>query len=115
MLHQLKIESKFFRSIVQAEKTFEVRKNDRNYHKGDYLGLNEITDHKCNEDGDRKETGQFVLVKVLDVFSDERFVKTGYVIMSIRPCKISEVEWDYAPWYTECNAETPVLQMETDK
>lgn len=101
MLHQLKIDSKYFSKIVKGEKTFEVRKNDRDFHKGDYLGLNEITDHACDSQGERKETGNFVLVKVLDVFSDPDYVKGGYVIMSIRPCIIQEQQWDYAPWYSE--------------
>ena len=83
MIHQLKIESEYFRKIVEGVKTFEVRKNDRDFHKGDYLGLNEITPHPCNAEGERKETGNFVLVRVLDIFSDNRFVKDGYVIMSI--------------------------------
>lgn len=101
MIHQLKIESKYIRKIVEGLKTYEVRKNDRDFHVGDYLGLNEITPHKCNADGEHKETGNFVLVKVLDVFSDNRFVKDGYVIMSIRPCTIKEVGWDCVQWYSE--------------
>lgn len=106
MIHQLKIESKYFTQIVTGVKTFEVRKNDRNYHVGDYLGLNEITDHACNKNGDRIETGNFILVKVLNILHDERFVKDGYVIMSIRPCTIKEVDWDYAPYYTEMESES---------
>lgn len=51
------------------------------------------------------ETGNFILAKVLDVFGDKRFVKEGYVIMSIRPCRIKEVDWDYAPWYSEMEQE----------
>lgn len=101
MIHQLKIEGKYFDEIVQGLKTFETRFNDRDFHAGDYLGLNRITDHSCNVAGDRKETGDFVLVKVLNVLDDERFVLPGYVIMSIRPCSIKESEWDYAPWYSE--------------
>ena len=68
MIHQLKIESQFFEEIVKGEKTFEVRENDRDFQKGDYLGLNEITSHPCNVTGEDKETGNFVLVKVLSVF-----------------------------------------------
>lgn len=112
MIHQLKIESHFFKGIVEGVKTFEVRKNDRDFHKGDYLGLNEITPHPCDKDGKHKETGNFVLVKVLDVFKDKRFVKDEYVIMSIRPCTIKEVEWDYAPWYSEQRGEPPILPKE---
>lgn len=105
MIHQLKIESEYFRKIVEGSKTFEVRKNDRNFHVGDYLGLNEITTHPCNSNGEAVETGNFILAKVLDVFGDKRFVKEGYLIMSIRPCHIKEVDWDYAPWYSEMEQE----------
>lgn len=101
MIHQLKIEGKYFTQIVTGVKTFEVRKNDRNFHVGDYLGLNEITDHACNSNGDRMETGNFVLVRVTNILSDKRFVKDGYVIMSIIPCSITEFDVDYAPYYTE--------------
>lgn len=114
MLHQLKTESEYFTKIATGDKTYEVRKNDRDFHKGDYLGLNEITDHVCNGDGERLETGNFILVKVIDVLSDDRFVKPGHVIMSIRPCKIKEIEWDYAPWYSEYNVETPILSKSAD-
>ena len=112
MIHQLKIESCFFAEMVEGRKTFEVRKNDRDFHEGDYLGLNEITLHSCNEAGEHKETGNFMLVKVLNVFKDYRFVKDGYVIMSIRPCSIKEVEWDYAPWYTELSEKTGYYQKD---
>lgn len=86
MIHQLKIESQYFQQIILGEKTFEVRKNDRDFHVGDYLGLNEITDHPCNEKGERKETGALILVKVLNVFDNPAYVKVNLVIMSIRPC-----------------------------
>jgi len=105
MIHQLKIERQYFQQIILGEKTFEVRKNDRDFHVGDYLGLNEITDHPCNEKGERKETGAFILVKVLNVFDNPAYVKENLVIMSIRPCEIKEVEWDYAPYYTEQDKE----------
>ena len=107
MIHQLKIESQYFKEIIEGNKTFEVRKNDRNFHVGDYLGLNEITDHPCNEKGERKETGCFVLVKVLSVFDNPEYVKEGLVIMAIRPCYIKECEWDYAPFYDEIIREQP--------
>ena len=101
MIHQLKIESKYFTQIMTGVKTFEVRYNDRNYHAGDYLGLNEITDHQCNAKGERKETGRFILVKVLNVFDNPAFVKDGFVIMSIVPCAISENRKHYAVAYEE--------------
>ena len=35
MIHQLKIEPDYFKKIVEGVKTFEVRKNDRDFHVGD--------------------------------------------------------------------------------
>lgn len=110
MIHQLKIDSQYFSKIIKGEKTFEVRKNDRDFHVGDYLGLNEITDHPCNVKGERKETGAFVLVKVLSVFDNPEYVKDGFIIMSIRPCNIKEVEWDYAPYYIEQERNDEVVE-----
>lgn len=109
MIHQLKIESQYFKQIIEGNKTFEVRKNDRDFYAGDYLGLNEITDHPCNAEGERKETGAFILVKVLSVFNNPAYVKEGLVIMSIRPCTIEETEWDYAPYYLEQVRENEVF------
>lgn len=91
MIHQLKIEKEYFRRIVSGRKTFEVRKNDRNFRAGDYLGLNEIKSANIIN-GESKETGNFILVKVLEVFEDSRFLKDGYVIMSIKPCSIKETD-----------------------
>ena len=101
MIHQLKIERHYFEQIRTGVKTFEVRKNDRDFHAGDYLGLNEITDHPCNAKGEHKETGAFVLVKVLNVFDDPDFVKEGFVIMSIKPCGIMDTPHVYANVYRE--------------
>lgn len=101
MIHQLKIENLYFTQIMTGVKTFEVRYNDRDFHTGDYLGLNEITDHPCNDKGERKETGRFLLVKVLNVFDNPAFVKEGFVIMSITPCEIIESGKHYASAYIE--------------
>ena len=40
--HELKLETKYFDDIVSGRKTFELRKNDRDYKVGDLLFLNEI-------------------------------------------------------------------------
>lgn len=101
MIHQLKIESKYFEQIHEGVKKFEVRKNDRDFHVGDFLGLNEITEHKCNSEGECKETGRFILVRVTNVFDHPDYVKQGYVIMSIEACDIAKVVNGIAPIYDE--------------
>ena len=40
MIHALKILPEFFKAMAAGTKSFEVRKNDRPYHTGDYVALN---------------------------------------------------------------------------
>ena len=90
MVHQLKIEQKYFKKIAEGVKTYEIRKNDRDFRAGDYLWLNEIADCPCEGTGERLETGRFILVKVLDVYESLHRLAPGYVIMAIQPCEIME-------------------------
>ena len=47
MIHALKILPEFFKAMTAGTKSFEVRKNDRPYHTGDYVALNEWnSEHK---------------------------------------------------------------------
>ena len=39
MIHALKILPEFFKAMAAGTKSFEVRKNDRPYHTGDYVAL----------------------------------------------------------------------------
>lgn len=41
MIHALKILPEYFEAMAAGAKSFEVRKNDRPYHTGDYVALNE--------------------------------------------------------------------------
>ena len=80
MIHQLKIERKYFSQIVDGSKTFEVRKDDRDYQTGDYLALNEVCEGEY--------TGFSMLVRVTSLLNDPKFCKSGFVIMSIRLCSV---------------------------
>lgn len=44
--HELKILPEFFTAVLEGKKTFELRKNDRNYKVGDTLKLNEFDGEK---------------------------------------------------------------------
>lgn len=83
MIHALKIKEEFFAPIALGYKQFEVRVNDRDYKVGDYLALNEV-----DMDGDF--TGRSVLVFVNYILNDPAYCKEGYIIMSIKRCRISE-------------------------
>lgn len=94
MIHQLKTEHNFFEDVISGKKTFEVRKNDRDFMVGDFLELNELTPHQCNALGEHKETGRCCLVEVTYVLTDKRFVLPGYAVLAIRPCEIGKrTEW----------------------
>lgn len=73
MEHELKTESEYYRLVVTGSKTFEIRKNDRNFNVGDTLLLRETvrggyTSNECR-------------VKVNYICNYEQ--KTGYVVMAI--------------------------------
>lgn len=83
MIHELKIEPEFFDAVLNGEKTFEIRKNDRDFAVGDYLALNEYS-------GEAKEyTGRATLAKVAYMLKDPQYCKEGYATMGIRRCKVT--------------------------
>lgn len=74
--HYLKIKPEYYRAIEQGIKTFEVRFNDCNFQVYDVLHLQEW----CEEG----YTGREITAEITYILSDERFVKEGYVVMSIK-------------------------------
>lgn len=79
MEHKLKILSRYYEAILQGKKTFEVRKDDRPYHEGDTLLLQEavaLNGLIC--------TGREIKVAVTYILRDSEYVKDGYCIMSIK-------------------------------
>ena len=85
MIHALKIEKHYFEPVNLGFKQFEVRYNDRQYKVGDFLALNEV-----DLDGDF--TGRCVLVFVDYILDSPDFCKEGYIIMSIKKCRITNME-----------------------
>ena len=82
MIHELKILPVYFDAVVRGEKTFEIRKFDRPFNKGDLLALNEF------EAGRKCYTGNSVLVYIDYILNNPDFCKSGYVVMSIKPCSV---------------------------
>lgn len=75
-IHNLKINPNHFWDIVTGDKTFEVRRNDRNFKTGDILCLEEFDD--------KGYTGKFVHTKVIYILDDPAYVKKDYVIMGTK-------------------------------
>lgn len=76
MIHELKIKKEYFEAVANYEKTFEVRRNDRDFRVGDYLGLNEF-----DEVG---HTGRSLLCQVVYILDDAAYCKEGYIVMGIK-------------------------------
>ena len=72
-VHELKIAPEYFNAIQEGIKKFEIRKNDRNYQKGDFLILSEF------KEGDY--TG-FQTIQMVTYLTDYE-QKEGYVVLSI--------------------------------
>ena len=77
MIHALKIYPEYFDGVRKGKKRFELRKNDRDFHVGDCLALNEW-------DGERY-TGRSILVKVNYMMNpnDVMTCQGDYALMSI--------------------------------
>ena len=84
MLHELKILPFFYQEIVNGNKNFESRKNDRDFKVNDILLLREFDFGSY--------TGRRTVVKVTYILDDSwEQVKPGYAILAIQPCSIIDL------------------------
>ncbi|HBF9359881.1 TPA: DUF3850 domain-containing protein [Clostridioides difficile] len=74
MIHELKIDHEFFIPILEDIKTFEIRKNDRNYKKGDIIILKELNEDKASF------TGRYIKAKITYISDYQQ--KDNYVVFS---------------------------------
>lgn len=77
-VHYLKIKPEYYKDVECGLKTFELRKNDRNFQVGDVLMLIKL-------DGEGNETDQVCKVKVNYILKDcpQYGLKDGYAILGI--------------------------------
>jgi len=76
MTHDLKTQPEFFKRLWSGEKTFEIRKNDRNYRMGDTLLLREWTQREGYTEREITATVTYLLGGL--------GLKDGWVVMSIK-------------------------------
>lgn len=74
MIHQLKILPEYYQAVVSEDKTFEIRKNDRDFKVGDLLMLEEWNNGKY--------TGAICYVKVSYICDYEQ--KENIVVLGIK-------------------------------
>ena len=79
MTHELKTWIKYFKRIKEGTKTFEVRKDDRDFQIGDFLILREY------DNGSSSYTGLECSCYVTYVLRGGEFgIQEGYCVMSIK-------------------------------
>lgn len=101
MVHQLKCAANYFEDVITGKKTFEIRKNDRDFHVGDYLALNELTPHECNDKHEHLETGRSAIFHVHYILDDPAYCKEGYVVLGIEACGVDVLGIAYEPTILE--------------
>lgn len=75
-IHKIRLGASFFEEVLSGEKSFELRKNDRGYKKGDILEMMEFKDGK--------NTGRIVRVLVTYLLDDFAGLEDGFCIMATR-------------------------------
>ncbi|CEQ19681.1 ASCH/PUA domain-containing protein [Paraclostridium sordellii] len=76
-LHELKILPEYYEKVISGEKSFEVRKDDRQFSVGDLIRLKEF---------DKDFTGRDYLVKIIYKLNGGNYgLEKGYCILSIKP------------------------------
>ena len=75
MTHVLKIEPEYFNAVISGNKTFEIRKNDRDFCVGDTLVFKEWDGFKF--------TGR-TTIRTISYITDY-MQRYGYVVMGILP------------------------------
>lgn len=78
--HELKILPEHYEKVMLRKKTFEVRKNDRDFQVGDTLELREFNSHHG------LYTGSILKRRVTYILRGPAFgVESGYCVMSVVP------------------------------
>jgi ASC-1-like (ASCH) protein len=78
MIHELKTWNEYFEEVFMGHKTFEIRKNDRNFQKGDTLILKEWNPKT------EQYTGREMVRNVTYIPEGGSFgLEKGFVIMAI--------------------------------
>lgn len=104
--HELKCHPHFFAAIAAGKKTFEIRRNDRDYRIGDMLNLREY-DPTFGMTGRRLSGLEVVYIMQAEDFPA---ILPGFIIMGLRGVPSMEDGRETAKLIGEVVAELPVVK-----
>lgn len=85
MIHDLKIWPEYFEAVKDGRKTFEVRKNDRDFQVGDDLLLREFVPKGYYDDNYEMYTDRILHRKVSYILQGSQFgIQEGFVVMGLQ-------------------------------
>jgi hypothetical protein len=82
--HELKVWPAYFHPICEGVKTFEVRRDDRGFQRGQILRLREW-DERCGLNEESRYTGNEEYVRIEWILTGGQMgIEPGYVVMAIK-------------------------------
>jgi len=93
MTHKLKTLPQYFANVLDGSKTFEVRKNDRGFQKGDKVILREFDDKGKWLIEEHRYTGRQIEATIGYVCSS--YQKEGYVTFSLLNVNLDKTDSDH--------------------
>lgn len=83
-VHQIRLSAQYFDDVCSGKKSFEFRKNDRNYKVGDILEMMEFKEGR--------NTGRMVKVLVTYLLDGYTGMEDDYCIMSIKVLSVCGID-----------------------
>ena len=83
MIHELKILSSFVRPILNGDKTFEIRENDRGFQKGDMVQFKVVSDDWTRKNSSTVHEFEHKVYEITYVISGWG-LKNGFVVFGIK-------------------------------
>jgi len=81
--HRLKLDAAYYQDSASGIKTFEIRKNDRDFRVGDILELREWIWSRSESKG--TYTGEVHWKIITYILDDTEYLRDGYVCLGVSP------------------------------
>ncbi len=104
MIHELKQYPEHFENVISGKKTFEVRKNDRDYKVGDLLALNEYNPET------KEYTNRSCIVYIDYILDNSEYCKEGFVTIGFKPCKVIKKNAPYSEARFDLDYTVPLVE-----